>query len=111
MLNTRSGLNKDREAADLSYQRKVMDQEKEWVDLAKKFDEAKRRYKLILAIEHIQKEKSEYERDRLNRGRTTSIQVLTFEQDFRTSQLNRIQSQAEILNLVAQMKTFGGSRL
>jgi outer membrane protein TolC len=109
VLSVRSGFHKELEAADLTFQRKVFDQEKEWTDIVKKLDEAKRRYELSQKIEKIQSEKFDYERDRLTRGRTTTLQVLTFEQDLRTAQLTRIQSQAAILNLVAQMKTFGGS--
>lgn len=111
VLDVRSGFHKDIEAAELTYQRKIFDQEKEWTDIVKKLDEAKHRYELALKIEKIQNEKFEYERDRLTRGRTTTMQLLTFEQDLRNSQYTRIQSQAAVLNLIAQMKTFGGTSL
>ena len=57
-----------------------------------------------------QKEKLEYERERLKKGRTTTYAILVFEQDYSMAQLNSIRIQAEIVSIVAQMKTFAKDR-
>lgn len=103
---TRSGWRKEAIAAELNFQRKWLEQESEWTDLERRLSEAKKRYYICQAIEEVQKNKLNHERDRLKRGRSTSFQVLQFEQDFSQSQLTRIRSQAEVLQILAKMKTF-----
>lgn len=96
-------------AAQLGYQRLSFEQERFWEDLIVRFDDAKQRYNLSLEIEKSQKVKLEYEKERQNRGRSTTYQVLLFEQDFALSQLNRIKIQTELLGIYAQIKTFAES--
>ncbi len=101
-----SGYQKDQSAAELNYRQKLFDQEKEWGDLTMKFEDAKIKLSLIEKIEEAQKLKASNERDRLNKGRTVTFQVLNFEQDYAQSELARIQSETAILNIYAQLKTF-----
>jgi outer membrane protein TolC len=105
--DARKGLKLQETAADLNYQKTVFDVEKQWSDLSQRFLEAKQRLLLARSIEDAQQKKLENERGRLNRGRTTTYQVLLFEQDYRQSQLTRIQAQADVLQILAQMKLFG----
>ena len=102
-----SGWAKEQVAADLTFQRKALEQESDWSDLNRRLAEAKRRLELALQIEDAQQRKLTHERERLNRGRTTTYQVLLFEQDFAQAQLTRVQAEAEIINVLVQMKTFG----
>jgi hypothetical protein len=71
-----------------------------------KFQEAKRTFELSKAIEHVQKEKMLHEKDRLQKGRSTTYQTLSFEQDYSSSQLSRIQAELQILQIIAKMKLF-----
>ncbi len=105
----RQGHAATRQGAELRYQRAVFDQERQWNDITKRFGDAKARLELARAVQASQKEKLEYERGRHNKGRSTTFQVLTFEQDYANSQLAYLQAQATILQTIAQMKTFGGS--
>ncbi len=103
----RGGWQKERSGAELAYQRKLYEQEQDWTDWTRKFQEAKTRFQLSLSIEEIQKKKFFYEKERLGRGRSTTYQVLVFEQDFAQAQISRMQAQTEILQLYARLKLFG----
>jgi outer membrane protein TolC len=87
---------------------KLFEQEQEWNDLNQKFHEAKKRLTLTRDIEIVQDKKLVREKARLHLGRTTTYQVLLFEQDYSTAQLARIRAQADILRILTQMKLFGG---
>ena len=106
----REGYHQEISAAELNYQRKVFEQEQSWKDLSRQFAEAQIRLKLARSIELAQKEKLEYERDRLQRGRTTTSQVIFFEQDLTNAQLSRIQAQMDVISILANMKTFGDNQ-
>lgn len=107
-----SGYKKDQLAAEQNYQRKLFEQDQQWSDLSAKFEDAKIKLSLIEKIEEAQKIKANNERDRLNKGRTVTFQVLNFEQDYAQSELERIQSETNILNIYSQLKTFvdGGTK-
>lgn len=97
-------------AAETSYQRRLFEQEQQWSDLKDKFQQAKDRLTIYDRLEKVQKVKLDYERVRRQRGRTTTQQVLLFEQDYEQAQLGRIRTMSEILQLLAQMKTYDGER-
>jgi outer membrane protein TolC len=107
-----SGYKKDQMAAEQNYQRKLFEQDQQWNDLSAKFEDAKIKLVLIEKIEEAQKIKAHNERDRLNRGRTVTFQVLNFEQDYAQSELARIQSETNILNIYSQLKAYsaGGTK-
>jgi outer membrane protein TolC len=112
LQDARNGWLKELKSAELLYQQKQFEQEQEWTELTLTFEEAKKRYLLAQAIESAQSQKLFYEKDRLNRGRSTTYQVLLFEQDFAQSQITRLQIQTEILQIHARLKLFsepGGS--
>jgi outer membrane protein TolC len=92
--------------AELIYYRRLFDQENDWKDLVKRFQEAKERLSIAIDVEKAQKLKFQREEVRQKQGVTTTYQVFQFEIDYLTAELNRIQTQATILSLVAQMKTY-----
>ncbi len=110
LSDVREGYGRESDGAVLNFERRLFEQERDWADLSTKFNDAKRRLQLALGMEAVQKEKYDHERDRLTRGRTVTFQVLQFEQDYRNSQLARIRSQAELLTLLANMKTYGDAK-
>lgn len=103
----RKGWRDETTAAELSYERKLFEQEQTWKDLITNYQDGKNQLELSEKLEKIQFSKLENERERLKKGRTTTFQVLLFEQDYLLAELTRIRSQANILNLIAQMKLFG----
>lgn len=104
----RAGFGRDKEAAALNLKRKRFESDREWSDLASKLAESKSRLTLSQKIETTQKRKLDAERERQSRGRSTMFQVMQTETDYATSQLNVIRNKAEILSIIARMKTFGG---
>jgi outer membrane protein TolC len=106
VASAKSGWAKEKSAAELLYQRKLLEQDSEWSDLSQRLIEGKKRLELALKMEGVQKRKLTHERDRLTRGRTTTFQVLQFEQDFSQAQLTRIMVEVDIVNILVRMKTF-----
>lgn len=106
------GYKKEQIAAEYTYQKKVFDQEREWTDLVARFEDAKTRLSLVEQIADAQKVKITNENNRLSNGRTTTFQVLNFEQDYASAELLKIQSETNLLNIYSQLKIFsvGGSQ-
>ncbi|MBF0297271.1 MAG: TolC family protein [Oligoflexia bacterium] len=96
----------EKQGAEINFQKKLFDQKREWHDLVKKLDEAKKRLKLTALLAESQQLKLKHEREQHKKGRSTTFQVLTFEQDYATAKLNNIRTKTEILKILAQMKTF-----
>jgi hypothetical protein len=92
--------------AELSYRRKSFEIEKEWLDLIRKFEDQKKRLGLAIQIIGMEKKKLESERSRYNLGRTTTFQVLQFEQDYANAQVLRLRYEQEIIGLYQQIKMF-----
>lgn len=107
LSKSKEGWQLERLAADLNFDRKRFEQDQNWKDLVQNFGDSKKHLELSRKLELLQGNKLEHERDRLHQGRTTTYQVLLFEQDYLLAQLTRIRDQANLLNLIAQMKTFG----
>jgi outer membrane protein TolC len=105
--SARDGWRRELIAAELAYDRKFFEQERSWSDLNQNLSEARQHLELSRKLETIQEAKLKSERNRLQHGRTTTYQVMLFEQDYILSQLTRIRDQANVLNIIAQMKLFG----
>jgi outer membrane protein TolC len=105
----RAGYFKEQQAAELLLSRKLFEQENLWKDLLRKFQEARERMTLAAQIEQAQRIKAEHEKDRLARARTTFFQVLQFELDYNAARVNHLRIAGDMLAVIAQMKTFGGS--
>lgn len=103
----RDGALASQRAAEYDYQRKFFEQEREWADLNSQFQTKKDQLLLVRELEKVQNEKLVLEQERLKKGRTTTFQVLVFEQDFAAAKLNLILTETQLLTLRAQMKAFG----
>lgn len=111
LIRAGRGSDMEIEAAELEVQQARLSEGKDWNELEARLKQARSRLSLVNTLERVQKEKSENERARLQRGRTTTFQALTFEQDYAQSQLNRLRTQAEVLQLLAQMRTYTAKNL
>jgi outer membrane protein TolC len=108
MSDAHRGYALEQQGAERAYQRRFFEQESEWTDLNQRLTEAKNRYTLYQNVEAAQREKLRVERERLSRGKTTTFNVIQFEQDAAQSELGTLRAQTEILQILAQLKTFGG---
>ncbi len=103
----RQGAVKSAAAARSTYQQKVFEQESDWQNLVQNLKIYKESLELAKAAEEAQKAKLENERFRLKQGRTSTYQVLLFEQDYSNSQLVTIQTANLMLALIADQKLYG----
>lgn len=101
-----AGARQKEKAAELQYKQKLSDQANERLDLLAKLDDARERLKLSYTIEEAQRLKAEHEKSRLKEGRTTTYQVLTFEQDYTNAQYTRVSAAAEVLATLADLKLY-----
>lgn len=108
-LKAIKGYGKEAVAAEIEKDQKVFNQDVQWKDLVLRLNEAKQRYQIATRLSDIQTKKATTERVRLKRGRTTTYQSLLFDQDLNQAAAAKVQAQAEVLQLLAQMKTFGGA--
>lgn len=104
-----AGARAQAQAAQAAYQQLVLDQEAGWRDLMERVNAAQRRAGLSEGIVQAQLEKLEYERKRLNEGRTSTFQVLLFEQDYIDARMTRIQTISEIVSLVSQVRLYNNT--
>ena len=95
------------QAAKLDQELKEFNARQDWADLKAQLGEAETRLRLVTELEQAQKEKLSYEKQRLSIGRTTTYQILMFEQDYANAQLATIKSKADILGILARLKSFG----
>jgi outer membrane protein TolC len=93
-------------AAKINYRQKLFEQENDWQNLVQNLAIYKENLALSSAIESAQKSKLENERRLLKQGRTTTYQILLFEQDYSNSQLTTIQLAYKMLALAAQQKLY-----
>jgi outer membrane protein TolC len=94
------------EGAKCQFDQKLYENNREWQQIALKIQNAQRRLVIAVSLERIQQNKLELERKRLTLGKTTTNQVLLFEQDFANSQITRLTIQDELLELMTQLKLF-----
>lgn len=107
LKQAKSAWQKEKLAAELTLTRKTFEENQSWNDLLETFKETRNTFELAQSLESIQSTKLAHERERLTQGRTTTLQVLMFEQDFLQSQLLRIKTHTLVLSQMAQMKVYG----
>jgi Outer membrane protein len=107
--DAKAGALKTQRAAEYNREYALYAQEQDWTNLTRNLSDARDNLKLLGRIEEAQKTKLEVERRRLKQGRTTTYQVLLFEQDYTSSALTKIKSAANILGLQSQIKLYQAS--
>lgn len=98
----------DKVAAQLNYKRKSYEVEKEWEILNSRLDLFRKRLKLSYSKEKAEEKKYAAERKRFDQGRTTTFQVVQFEQDLANAQLVKLRNELEVITTFNQLKLFSG---
>ncbi len=98
---------KEIRGAQYQFKQKVFENQQLWEELTLKIENAMKRFDIATQLETLQLKKLEAQRQQLTFGRTTTYQVLLFEQDYANAQIASLIIQDEILALQAQLKTFG----
>lgn len=105
----REGYARKAAAADLQFQKKIIDEDHQWQELNRKFSDAQARLEIARELEAIQKNKFENVSKRRSRGLTIEDQVFQYELDSLNASLARVQIEGLILGIRAQMKLFGSA--
>ncbi|HTA75835.1 MAG TPA: TolC family protein [bacterium] len=96
------GYKKNYESSVMSFQDKQLEVNQEWTDLENRLQDVDRRLAMATEIESIQQKKADQEKKRLEYGRTTEFQLLSFENDYNAAQLNKLAIISEKLSVLAQ---------
>ncbi len=96
------GFKKNYESAALALKDKQVQVAQDWKDLSDKLSDVNQRLDMTAQIEDIQKNKADQEKQRLEFGRTTEFQLLSFENDYNAARLNHLSVIAEKLSLLAE---------
>lgn len=101
------GYKRNYESAELSLKDKQLEVGQDWARLRSQFQDVNRRLAMAAEIEALQKKKADQEKKRLEYGRTTEFQLLSFENDYNTARLNRLSVILEKLSILAQAEWWG----
>lgn len=104
----RKGYAQEKVASELNARRKTYEVDREYDILSKRFELFKRRLQLSKRMEEVQLKKLTSEKRRFNQGRTTTFQVLQFEQDYANTQLLTIKNESELVAAYNNLKLFTG---
>jgi outer membrane protein TolC len=96
------GYKKNYDSAVLSLKDKELEVSQEWAQLKIELQDVNRRLDMTAEIEQIQKAKADQEKKRLEYGRTTEFQLLSFENDYNAARLNHLSVIFEKLSILAQ---------
>ncbi len=96
------------ESSRLQAEKKLADSEVSWQELQRRYEELKKKIEISEKLAELQVAKLSREQQRLNQGRTTTAQVITFEQDADEAQLNLIKLKSELKKLETQARLFVG---
>ncbi|HVM32271.1 MAG TPA: TolC family protein [bacterium] len=96
------GFEKNYESAQMALKDKQLQVAQDWKDLMDKLSDVNQRLDMTAQIESIQKNKADQEKQRLEFGRTTEFQLLSFENDYNAARLNHLSVIAEKLSLLAK---------
>jgi outer membrane protein TolC len=83
-----------------------LENNQKWEDLTRRFAQLKDQLKLTDDLVNMQQEKLKYEKYRFNLGRTTTYQVITFEQDYDSAVVARLKTEQAAIDTYTQLKTY-----
>ncbi|HXH29339.1 MAG TPA: TolC family protein [Bacteriovoracaceae bacterium] len=109
MLDFKKAYAQEVSASEMNYKRKAYEVEREWEILSERFKNFKTRLQMSKKLASIQEKKLSQEKRRYTKGRTTTFQVLQFEQDFANAQLLKLRNERELIAVYNQLKLFSGA--
>jgi outer membrane protein TolC len=107
--DAREGARQSETAAELNHRYLSYAQEQDWTDITSLYKDAQTTLKLAKQMEKAQKAKLDNERVRLRQGRTTTYQILLFEQDYLAAEVARIRAANQIISLKSQIKLYSSN--
>lgn len=107
LKKNREGYRKEIMGAKYQFQQKLYESNRLYQEIFIKIQNAKMRLTIAKQLEHIQLMKLQNEKIRFTNGKTTTYQVLLFEQEYANAQASALIIEAELFSLLAELKTFG----
>lgn len=104
--NLASAYKAEKHAAELALTRKQFEVNNEWQQLAEQFILLYNQLSLTKQLENTQSQKLKNEESLLKNGRTSTFQVIQFEQDYLAAQSQYYTIKNKLLNLSAAMELF-----
>ena len=86
----RSGYSEISKAQEQAEQSRLRDVGLTWSETVEKANQLKKQVEILRTLEVLERKKADSERNKLNRGRSTTFQVLNFEQDYNSARNQRI---------------------
>ncbi len=100
----------DSESARLKAKRKDEESSLAWSELQRRHKEMSNRIEVTKQLVEVQKSKAAREREKLLQGRTTTFQVINFEQEAQESEVGLLKLHVEQRKLEAQARLFGDAK-
>jgi outer membrane protein TolC len=94
------------DAAKVLAERALYESKSAWTELVRRHGELSNRVNILESLSKTQSEKAAREQERLARGRTTTFQVVNFEQDAADARLNLLRLKAEQRKIEAASRLF-----
>lgn len=101
-----NGANQSINSAKNLYRYLSFSEQKDWQDIVRNFNNLQKNLQISQKIENAQKLKIENERSLLEQGRTTTYQILLFEQEYFRSQIKSLEIARQLLSLNAEAKSY-----
>lgn len=102
----RSGYSDLARVQDLQEQSRLSDVGLNWLETVDRADQIRKQIEILRELERLQKKKADSERDKLNRGRSTTFQVLSFEQDYFSARNRRIAVELEARQFINSLALY-----
>jgi outer membrane protein TolC len=102
----RDGYEALKQSQSLMEKARKEDESLTWENTVHLASQLKQQLTVIRELEGIQKNKSNAEQDKFNRGRSTLFQVLSYEQDYLSTRSQRINMELQIRQFLAQLSMF-----
>lgn len=104
--NVRSGYDKLVESQSLLEKARLRDVGLTWQETVDQAEQLFKQLEILRNLEVIQRKNADSERGRLNRGRSTTFQVLSFEQEYNAVRAQRIQAEFRARQFLNQLSLF-----
>lgn len=105
-MDIRSGLKKMEQGEQLKIASRTRDDKTEWQNFLDLGDTLQKQVALSRELEESERLKSKVARTSFQRGRSTTFQILTFEQDYITAQIQRIKIELQARQFLTQIPLF-----
>lgn len=104
--NVREGYTKLENSQRLIEKARLRDETLTWAETVDRAEQINKQLELLRHLEVVQRKNADSERNRLSRGRSTTFQVLTFEQNYNAVRAQRIQAEFQARQFINQLNLF-----